>query len=100
MNKIKLIALDIDGTLLNSKGEVSKKNQEAIAYAERKGIYVILATGRMYRSANHFAQYFSQYPFCIFCFNCSIKTSKIIHLSPEIISFTIKDRSIRYTCTQ
>ena len=59
MNKIKLIALDIDGTLLNSKGEVSKKNQEAIAYAERQGIYVILATGRMYRSANHFAQYFN-----------------------------------------
>lgn len=59
MNKIKLIALDIDGTLLNSSYEVSKANREAILQAEKKGIYVILATGRMYRSANHFAEYFN-----------------------------------------
>ena len=42
----KLIAIDLDGTLLNSYGEVSKKNREAIKYAIDKGVEVVLASGR------------------------------------------------------
>jgi Cof subfamily protein (haloacid dehalogenase superfamily) len=45
---IKLIALDIDGTLLNSRWEVSPANQAAIAAATRRGIEVALVTGRRY----------------------------------------------------
>jgi Cof subfamily protein (haloacid dehalogenase superfamily) len=45
---IKLIALDIDGTLLNSRWEVSPVNQAAIAAATRSGIEVALVTGRRY----------------------------------------------------
>jgi len=43
---IKLIALDMDGTLLNNKGEVSKANQQAIKAAKDKGVHVVLSTGR------------------------------------------------------
>lgn len=42
----KLIAIDLDGTLLNSYGEVSKKNREAIKYALDKKIEIVLASGR------------------------------------------------------
>lgn len=42
----KLIAIDLDGTLLNSYGEISVKNKEAIAYAKNKGAKVVLASGR------------------------------------------------------
>lgn len=42
----KLIAIDIDGTLLNSYGEITDKNKEAIKYALNKGVNVILASGR------------------------------------------------------
>lgn len=42
----KLIALDMDGTLLNENKEISKSNLEAIQFARRKGIKVVLATGR------------------------------------------------------
>src|SRR5271169_2367267 len=45
---IKLIALDIDGTLLNSRWEVSAINRAAIAEATRRGIEVALVTGRRY----------------------------------------------------
>jgi Cof subfamily protein (haloacid dehalogenase superfamily) len=45
---IKLIALDIDGTLLNSRWEVSALNQAAIAAATWRGIEVALVTGRRY----------------------------------------------------
>ena len=34
---IKLLALDLDGTLLNSRGEIPEKNIEAIQKAEAKG---------------------------------------------------------------
>jgi len=45
---IKLIALDIDGTLLNSRWEVSPANQSAIAEATGRGIEVVIVTGRRY----------------------------------------------------
>ena len=43
---IKLIASDMDGTLLNASHEISEKNAEAIRYAQSLGITVIIATGR------------------------------------------------------
>jgi len=45
---IRLIALDIDGTLLNSRWEVSPANRAAIAEATRRGIEVAIVTGRRY----------------------------------------------------
>ncbi|MGH9371850.1 MAG: Cof-type HAD-IIB family hydrolase [Vicinamibacterales bacterium] len=45
---IQLIALDIDGTLLDSKGAVPSANVEALARALDAGIEIVLATGRRY----------------------------------------------------
>ena len=45
---IRLIALDIDGTLLNSQFEVSPANSAAIGEATRRGIEVAIVTGRRY----------------------------------------------------
>ena len=53
---IKLIALDMDNTLLNRKKLVSPKNTVAIQKAKNKGIYVTIATGRMPASASYFAK--------------------------------------------
>ncbi|WP_017213081.1 Cof-type HAD-IIB family hydrolase [Clostridium beijerinckii] len=44
--KIKLIALDLDGTVLNSCGYISDKTLTAIKMAIEKGVQVVLATGR------------------------------------------------------
>ncbi|MEK4325031.1 Cof-type HAD-IIB family hydrolase [Paenibacillus sp. FSL R7-0312] len=46
-----LIALDMDGTLLNEDGEISRENKEAILQAQRLGHTVIIATGRSYMDA-------------------------------------------------
>lgn len=43
---VKLIALDLDGTLLNEGKYISKKNIEAINAARKNGIEVVVATGR------------------------------------------------------
>lgn len=48
---IKLLALDLDGTLLNSRGTLSDKNLEAIRQAEQMGVLVTIATGRRFRDA-------------------------------------------------
>jgi Cof subfamily protein (haloacid dehalogenase superfamily) len=53
---VQLIALDIDGTLLNSRFTVSERNRAAIAEATRRGIEVALVTGRRYDFAMPVAQ--------------------------------------------
>jgi Cof subfamily protein (haloacid dehalogenase superfamily) len=45
---VKLIALDIDGTLLDSRWTLPEANRIAIAEATRRGIEVALVTGRRY----------------------------------------------------
>ena len=44
--KIKLIALDLDGTLLDSNGIISNKTCDAIKEAVKRGIEIVPATGR------------------------------------------------------
>ena len=48
---IKLLALDLDGTLLDSRGKVPEANREAIRAAEDAGVLVTIATGRRFRDA-------------------------------------------------
>lgn len=43
---IKLIALDLDGTLVSHEGDVSEANAEAVKQAKEAGVHVVLSTGR------------------------------------------------------
>lgn len=42
----KLLALDLDGTLTNSKKEITPRNKEVLLHAQLQGIRLILASGR------------------------------------------------------
>ena len=48
---IRLIAIDIDGTLLDSKVQISQANLEALRRAHEAGIEIVLGTGRRHRFA-------------------------------------------------
>lgn len=48
---IKLLALDLDGTLLDSRGQIPEANRAAIRSAEGAGVLVTIATGRRFRDA-------------------------------------------------
>lgn len=48
---IKLLALDLDGTLLDSSGKIPEANKLAITQAEEKGVLVTICTGRRFRDA-------------------------------------------------
>jgi Cof subfamily protein (haloacid dehalogenase superfamily) len=54
--KYKLLALDLDDTLLNEELKISSRNIEAIRDVAQKGVMVTLATGRMFRSALPYAR--------------------------------------------
>ena len=53
---IRLLALDIDGTLLNSRGEVSARTRRALDEARSRGVLIALVTGRRFRSARPVVQ--------------------------------------------
>ena len=42
----KLVAIDLDGTMLNSYGEVTQKTKEIIKEVQKRGVEVIIASGR------------------------------------------------------
>ena len=48
---IKLIASDMDGTLLNSNHKIPQNNIELIKFAQKNGIEFVVATGRAYYEA-------------------------------------------------
>lgn len=51
----KLIAVDLDGTLLNSYGNISEKNKNSIKKSMEKGAEVVIASGRPVSSAKAYA---------------------------------------------
>ncbi len=51
----KLICIDMDGTLLNNKHEISERNKEAIRKATERGVKVAVTTGRLFASAKYYA---------------------------------------------
>lgn len=55
MADIKLIALDMDGTLLNDQLEVPEANRQAIEKALAKGVHVVISTGRAFETSFPFA---------------------------------------------
>ena len=54
--KYRLLALDLDGTLLNSQKEITPGVRKALAWAKERGVYVVLSTGRIVGEAAEFAR--------------------------------------------
>ena len=54
MQAYKLIAVDIDGTLLNSKSQLTERTVKAVKSLIKKGYYFVLSTGRPYQGITKF----------------------------------------------
>ncbi len=52
----RLLALNIDGTLLQSNGKLHKSTKEAVEYVQQKGIIVTLVTSQSFPSARRVAK--------------------------------------------
>jgi Cof subfamily protein (haloacid dehalogenase superfamily) len=54
--KYKLVALDLDGTLLSDSKVIADSTKDLITEAQAKGVNFTIATGRMYRGAARYAK--------------------------------------------
>ena len=52
----KLLAIDLDMTLLDREKKISQKNKVAIKLAKQKGLHVVLCSGRILKGVMHFAK--------------------------------------------
>lgn len=87
MTPVRLIALDIDGTLLDSRQQVPEVNRRAIAEAVARGIEVALVTGRRYNFALPIAEQVPA-PLTMILNNGAVVKSKdgtthLVHLLPK-----------------
>lgn len=84
----KVIATDMDGTLLNSKSEISKENELEIINAQDKGIKFVLASGRPVEAMKKYAKQLKmdKYEGYIVSFNGSqivdCKTNETVYSEP------------------
>ncbi|MGL6064630.1 MAG: Cof-type HAD-IIB family hydrolase [Fusobacteriaceae bacterium] len=85
--EIKLIATDIDGTLINNAKEISKETKEYLNQFVEEGGKVILSTGRAYFSAKRIAEKLNIYDIVVAYNGAMIVDSKndevLYHLPVE-----------------
>ena len=93
---IKSIALDLDGTLLNSKKEITDKNMFILRELYKKGIEIFVVTGRSYSVTKKIIEKLSL-PIIVICYNgakvIDTKNDNILleePLSEEIVKILIK----------
>jgi len=67
--KYKLLALDMDGTVLNNKKEISEKTMAAIRRAMELGVIVTIATGRSWQSLEPYQALLALLPHPLIVFN-------------------------------
>lgn len=103
---IKMIAMDMDGTLLNNKSELTTYTRETLIEAEKKGIRLVLSSGRSHITLKDFAKplemdKYDGYLICVNglsrykCSEGSINYLQKISKEDELLLFnTFKDKNV------
>ena len=71
---IRLLAIDIDGTLLNSRGQLPAAHHDAVADAAARGVEVVLVTGRSFHFTTPIVDLL-QMPLTLICNNGAVVKS-------------------------
>ena len=92
---IRLIAFDLDGTLLRSDKSISPRTVRALQAASQKGVLLVPATGRLYRSVPQALQDSPLMRYMILCNGAQIldrKTETVLareEMTPELALQTL-----------
>lgn len=78
----KLVAIDLDGTMLNQYGIITEKTKKAISKAQKKGVEVMIASGRAITSVKRFSK--------------EINSNKYFISGNGAITYDIKNNKILY----
>lgn len=104
MSKIKLVAMDLDNTLLDSDKQISTYTQEVLKEAIRQGIFIVPATGRIFKAIPEVLRNMEGVRYALCSNGASVydqKEDKIIytnHLTKDT-TFALFDILERYHCT-
>ena len=82
MSKIKLVAMDLDNTLLDSEKQISKHTEEVLKEAIRRGVYIVPATGRIFKAIPEFLRDIPGVRYAVCCNGATVydqKEDKIIY---------------------
>ena len=99
---IKMIVFDLDGTLLNSKKEVTNESKNYLRKLKQQGYILVVATGRIYSHALQALKDFSFLNYIITDAGSSIydlSTNKAIYkktISKRFLKYVVKDYNQNY----
>ena len=109
MSKYKLLALDMDGTVLNSQKKISPRTKAAISKLAERGIYVVVATGRALAEMDEYRDDFKCIKFGILMsggmiYDFSRATPMKIHgldekIILQLIDFGLEERAMIHLLT-
>lgn len=100
ISEVKAIVLDLDGTLLNSKKEVSERSIKVILEANNKGIVIIFATARPPRSVKDFLpQKLQAIAAAVYYNGALVKDDTMAYRKHYPIESAIADEIIEYVAT-
>ena len=104
MGEIKLVAMDLDNTLLDSNKQISKHTENVLKEAIRQGVYIVPATGRIFKSIPGFLRNIKGVRYALCCNGATVydqEEDQIIytnHLSKDT-TFALFDILEKYHCT-
>lgn len=104
MSKIKLVAMDLDNTLLDSNKQISEHTQEVLKEAIRQGVFIVPATGRIFKAIPEVLRNMDGVRYALCSNGASVydqKEDKIIyknHLTKDT-AFELFDILEKYHCT-
>lgn len=97
--------MDLDNTLLDSEKQISKHTEEVLKEAIRRGVYIVPATGRIFKAIPEFLRDIPGVRYAVCCNGATVydqKEDKIIytnHLPKETV-FSLFDIWEKYHCTR
>lgn len=104
MSKIKLVAMDLDNTLLDSEKQISQHTKDVLKEAIRQGIYIVPATGRIFKSIPEFLRNIEGVRYALCCNGATVYDQyedQIIYTNhlPKEVTFEAFDILEKYHCT-
>lgn len=92
---VKLLALDIDGTLMDSRKEFPENNCRALQECERRGIKIALISGRSFELMRSLARQLGIHPIMCACNGARIEAGED---GPTLAEFTFERAQAEHIC--
>jgi len=92
---VKMLALDIDGTLMNSRKEFPENNCRALQECEKRGIRIALVSGRSFELMRQFARQLGVHPLFAACNGSRIEAGEF---GPTLAEFTYTREAAMHIC--